>query len=69
MTSVPRLDVITDLGIELKREIPKGQARMKWLRTDKGYREAVSALRGPATQTTCSPVPCPTCPSARSGYP
>ena len=40
---MPEFDVITDLGIELKREIPKGQARMKWLRTDKGYREAFGA--------------------------
>jgi hypothetical protein len=38
-------DPVTTLGLELKREIPKGEARLKWLRTEKGYKECISALR------------------------
>ena len=38
-------DPINDLGCQLRRQIPEGEARQRWLGTSSGRQEAIGALR------------------------
>ncbi len=38
-------DPINDLGFQLRRQIPKGEDRRRWLSTKTGQSEAMNALR------------------------
>ena len=38
------LDVVTELGIALGREVPKGDSFLEWVEDEEGQRECVAAL-------------------------